>query len=303
LAKVEGDFVANAFFVNSVARTADAGEVLGDTAAATEYRRLAAELATVTWDRWRDHALTSQTGCALAVVFDLAPSHDLPAVAGRLAELVRAADGAVSTGFLGTPLVLPALARFDHFDEAYLMLLRTEVRSWLYQVLMGGTTTWERWDAIRPDGTIHDGAILPHDPDAGDPTDHHMLSFNHYGYGAVVDWVVRHTGGIAPVISHPGYQRVRCAPRPPAALTSAAVAVDTDLGPLSLTWQIGSGGDLEVDVEVPFGVVADLDLPVTPDSTVSIDGRTCHASTTLTAGRTRVTVTRPRRYGPERTDQ
>ena len=111
--------------------------MLGDTAAATEYRRLAAELATVTWDRWRDHALTSQTGCALAVVFDLAPSHDLPAVAGRLAELVRGADGAVSTGFLGTPLVLPALARFDHFDEAYLMLLRTEVRSWLYQVLMG----------------------------------------------------------------------------------------------------------------------------------------------------------------------
>ncbi len=53
---------------------------------------------------------------------------------------MREADGAVSTGFLGTPLVLPALSRFGHFDEAYMMLLRTGVRSWLYQVANDATT-------------------------------------------------------------------------------------------------------------------------------------------------------------------
>ena len=30
-----------------------------------------------------------------------------------------------------------------------------------------------------------------------------MLSFNHYAYGAVIDWVYRHVAGIAPDPEHP----------------------------------------------------------------------------------------------------
>ena len=40
-------------------------------------------------------------------------------------------------GFLGTPLVLPALADAGRCEEAYLMLLREEMPSWLYQVRAG----------------------------------------------------------------------------------------------------------------------------------------------------------------------
>ena len=39
------------------------------------------------------------------------------------------------------------------------MLLRRQHPSWLYQVEMGATTVWERWDAIRPDGSIHPGVM------------------------------------------------------------------------------------------------------------------------------------------------
>ena len=80
-----------------------------------------------------------------------------------LADLVREADGRVATGFLGTPLVLPALAAAGRFDAAYLMLLRREVPSWLYQVAAGATTVWERWDAIRP------GRLDPRRADAALP--------------------------------------------------------------------------------------------------------------------------------------
>ena len=41
------------------------------------------------------------------------------------------------------------------------MLLRTDAPSWLYQVEHGATTIWERWDAIRPDGSIHPGHPEP----------------------------------------------------------------------------------------------------------------------------------------------
>ena len=55
--------------------------------------------------------------------------------------------------------MLFALSRNGHLDEAYLMLLRREAPSWLYQVDRGATTVWERWDAILPDGSIHSGAM------------------------------------------------------------------------------------------------------------------------------------------------
>ena len=123
--------------------------------------RVADDVAPATWDRWRDHAVTTQTGCAVALQLGVAPGAERAEVAATLARLVREADGRVATGFLGTPLVLPALAESGHFDEAYLMLLRRDDPSWLYQVEQGATTVWERWDAIRPDGSIHPGTMAP----------------------------------------------------------------------------------------------------------------------------------------------
>ena len=117
-AKCDGDFLANAFFAHSARLTARAAAVLGLPSVATEHEQLADEIAELTWTRWRDHALESQTGCAVAVELAIAPVGEQPAIASTLAALVREADGAVSTGFLGTPLVLPALSRFGHFDEA-----------------------------------------------------------------------------------------------------------------------------------------------------------------------------------------
>ena len=114
-----------------------------------------------------------------------------------LADLVRQSEGRVATGFLGTPLVLHALAAHGHVNEAYQMLLRRRHPSWLYQVEMGATSIWERWDAIRPDGSIHPGDMAP--PPGMEDQDGpqgHMLSFNHYAYGAVIDWVYRHLAGL-----------------------------------------------------------------------------------------------------------
>ena len=113
--------------------------------------------------------------------------------------------------------MLPALAATDHFDEAYLMLLRQAAPSWLYQVVQGATTVWERWDAIRPDGSIHPGTMQAIEGES--EPDGHMLSFNHYAYGAVVEWVYRHVAGIAPDL--PGYRRIRFAPRPHVSLSRA----------------------------------------------------------------------------------
>lgn len=262
-AKVSGDFVANAFFSWSARLLARAERVVGDAERAAAADDLADRVAAATWERWGEHAASSQSGCALAIEFGIAPEHEFPALGDTLAALVRAESGRIATGFLGTPLVLPALTRTGHLDEAYAMLLRREAPSWLYQVERGATTVWERWDALRPDGSIHPG-----DMETGEG----MLSFNHYAYGAVIDWVYRTVAGIAPVAERPGYREVRVAPRPTAAITEVSAHVRTALGVVAIEWHL-STGVLTIELRVPFGAEAVLDLPVGPDSAATVGGR------------------------------
>ena len=129
---------------------------------------------------------------------------------------------------------------------------------------MGATTIWERWDALRPDGSIHPGDMAT---DEGGQ----MLSFNHYAYGAVIDWVYRVVAGLAPVPEHPGYRAVRVAPRPSAAIDSARASIETRLGRLAIDWRL-EGDRFEARLTVPFGSTALLDLPTTAESTVTVNG-------------------------------
>jgi len=208
-------------------------------------------------------------------------------------RLVREADGRVATGFLGTPLVLPALSDFGYFDEAYLMLQRREAPSWLYQVDRGATTVWERWDAIRADGSIHPGRMAPNpiDPDGREG---HMLSFNHYAYGAVIDWVYRHLAGISPDRSRPGYRQIRFAPRPPAGIDHASAAIETAYGRASIAWNVAGSG-MSVEIDVPFGTTALLDLPRTAESAVVIDGQSsASAPVSIGPGHHIAMITHPR---------
>ena len=288
-AKASSDYLANAFFAHSATLVADAAELLGYSQHADAYRSLADAIAGLVWNRWSEHALESQTGAATALQLGIAPADERPSVGDALAELVRAADGRVATGFLGTPLVLPALVETGHIDEAYLMLLRREVPSWLYQVRQGGTTVWERWDAIRPDGSIHPGTMTtPQDmPDSGEA---HMLSFNHYAYGAVIDWVYRHVAGIAPDRARPGYRHVQFAPKPCVGIEWANAAIETGFGRAAIGWR-RDGNALEVDIELPFGTTGEFSAPVTPGSSVTVDGTSSPAVFNLEPGHHRVVVT------------
>ncbi|WP_207455375.1 alpha-L-rhamnosidase [Desertivibrio insolitus] len=262
-AKVSSDYVANAFYVQSARLLAQAERLVGDEAEARRLDDLAATVAEEMWRKWSDEAFRTQTGAALALEFRVAPEAERTAVAAALAENVRNERGRIATGFLGTPLVLFALSNTGHLAEAYSMLLRREAPSWLYQVERGATTVWERWDAIREDGSIHTGDM---DTTEGDG----MISFNHYAYGAMLDWVYRTVAGLAP--AEPGYRVASIAPRPGVGLDRARASIDTAYGELSIDWRIDDQRLFEAEVHVPFGVRARLDLPLTPESVVTVDG-------------------------------
>lgn len=283
LAKTSGDYVANAFYSWSARLLARAERIVGDAVRADAAQSLADTIAAETWNRFGEHAMSTQTGCALAIELEIAPESDRAKVGDCLAALVRADRGRISTGFLGTPHVLPALTRTGHLDEAYLMLLRRDAPSWLYEVDRGATTIWERWDAILPDGSINPG-----DMEQGES----MISFNHYAYGAVINWVYRTVAGVAPDLERPGYRLVRVAPRPAVGIENASASIETALGRVAITWAI-KNDVLDVSLEIPFGAEASLDLPVTADSTITITGRAIENGTVLAAGTHRVLVTAP----------
>lgn len=239
--------VATAYFARSAQAVADMARVLGRSADAARYATLAAEVASAFRTAYvlPDGTMTSdaQTAYALAIVFDLLPDPALRARAGvRLAELVRADGNRIATGFVGTPLVCDALTLTGHTDAAYDLLLEKGCPSWLYQVVQGATTVWERWDALLPDGTVNPGT---------------MTSFNHYALGAVVDWLHRSVAGLAP--ADPGYRRIRFAPRPGGGLTHASAKQRTPYGEASIAWRIEQD-ELQVDLVVPVGATAELDL-------------------------------------------
>ncbi len=251
-ATTPGDYIATCYLSRSAAAVADAAGVLGDAATAETYRRLSRAVADAAWTAWGEQALTTQTGAAMAIVFDIVPPGDLQRAVDALAGLVERSEGRIATGFLGTPLVLPALAEHGRGEAAWSLLLNRKAPGWLYQIDRGGTTMWERWDAIREDGSIHRGDM------AGEGNT--MMSFNHYAYGAVAAFLYRSVAGIAPTADDAGYGTVVFAPKLGGGLTHAKASVLTPYGLASIDWRIVDG-DFKADIVVPPGAVGRLTLP------------------------------------------
>ncbi|BCW06055.1 family 78 glycoside hydrolase catalytic domain [Arthrobacter sp. NtRootA1] len=249
-AKTDPDVVATAHLARSAEVLAHTAAVLGRDEDAAAYYKLAEEVRAAFA---RSYVTPSgrilsdtQTAYAMALEWALLPSEDQRHEAGRrLADLVRVSGFRISTGFVGTPLVCDALTDAGEVDVAYRLLLQTGCPSWLYPVTMGATTVWERWDSLRPDGSVNPGG---------------MTSFNHYALGAVADWLHRTVAGLAPAA--PGYRKIIVQPRPTAALTSAAARHLTPYGEASVQWR-RVGGKLILDVAVPVGTTAVVHVPGT----------------------------------------
>ncbi|GAB3238094.1 glycoside hydrolase family 78 protein [Glycomyces halotolerans] len=255
-------FTATSYLAHSARLTARAARVLGHEADAEHYESLGDRAAEAAWSRFKDTALATQTGCSLALEFAIAPPAERAETAAALAALVRAADGRIATGFLGTPLVLHALTASGHHEEAYRLLLNERSPGWLHQLRHGATTVWERWDAIGEDGRVHGGTM-----DASGP----MVSFNHYAYGAVASWLYRTVAGIAPDAEAPGYERVVFAPVPGGGLAWAAAMMDTPRGEASIRWET-EGSVVDAEVLVPPGSTGTFVLPPGRWEDVRVDG-------------------------------
>jgi alpha-L-rhamnosidase len=151
----------------------------------------------------------------------------------------------LSTGFVGTPLLAPVLTRFGRGDVAYKLLMQQTYPSWLYTVLQGATTMWERWNSYTKDKGFG-------------PVD--MNSFNHYAYGAVGEWLYNTVAGIDLDPEEPGYRHIIIRPLPGGGLRWADGSLKTRYGTAACHWQI-EGRKLRVTATLPPNTHATIKLP------------------------------------------
>lgn len=248
----KGKWIATAFYFNSVNLVSKIAGILNKTDDQKHYQDLAEEIKIsfkkVLTDGNGKLTEEFQTGYALALYFDMLDEDDKKSFSFNLNKLVIENDYHLSTGFPGTPYLLFALADNGYIDTAYRLLLQDSCPSWLYCVKMGGTTTWEQWDAIKEDGT----ALI------NDEKRETGVSLNHYAYGAVGDFLYRRVLGIQAV--EPGYKTFLVKPVISSKITYAKGSIDTEYGVISVYWKVVDD-TLSIAISVPVSTRCKLVLP------------------------------------------
>ena len=244
----DNGYCAEVYYLCSTRIVAQAAERIGEKADAEKYADLADEI--LSYSRYEYFApsgrstVDTQTGYLLALRFGLS-SNDKK-MAGRLKEKLKKNEGHLQTGFIGTPLLAEELTRIGAADQAYSLLFNEEYPGWLYEVNLGATTIWERWNSMNPDGSVSSTG---------------MNSFNHYSYGAIADWIYERVAGLRRDPAVPGFRKVLFAPLPEARLGSVDAQYASAAGTWKSHWKICGRNLLEVSLTVPFDCTAEVTLP------------------------------------------
>lgn len=240
--------VSNAFVVNDLRIMARAADHLGKPEDAARYAAQLERSRSAYLQAFVNHDGTMKDDYQGAYVMALQmviPKGDLwDKVFAKLVGQIKA-EG-MQTGFFATEHILPLLADNGQAQLAYDLLLQEDCPGWMYQIQHGATTTWERWDALRADGTVNETQM------SGD----NMVSFNHYSFGSVGKFYYQYILGIQP--AEPGFQKVRIRPFVDARLGSVSGSYRSRAGEIRVSWQAAQNMS-KVCVHTP--VPAEILLP------------------------------------------
>ncbi|MDB5133999.1 MAG: Alpha-L-rhamnosidase [Mucilaginibacter sp.] len=178
----------------------------------------------------------TQTAYVTGLNFGLLP----PSAIDSLVALIKANNNHIATGFMGTPYIMGVLSKYGRTHVAYTLLNQQDCPSWSYMVNSGATTMWEKWDAIKPDGTVQE------------------MSLNHYAFGAIGGWLYEHVTGIQ--AAEPGYKVIRIAPEPGGGLTWAKGSYRCPYGLISVEWKIDSA-QFKLHTVIPQNTTATIVMP------------------------------------------
>ena len=246
--------VSNAFIVNDLRIMAWAADYMGEADEAIRYADQLEKTRAAYLKAFVEEDGTMKDdyhgAYVMALQFVIPQGELWDKVFAKLVEKIK--NEGMQTGFFATQHLLPLLADHGERKLAYDLLLQPDCPGWMYQVERGATTTWERWDALRPDGTVNED----------DQNGSNMVSFNHYSFGSVGEFYYRYILGIQSIA--PGFVKVRIAPIVDERLGSVEGSYRCNAGEIKVAWQINEN---IVNLRVSTPVSAEIVLP---------DGRICN---------------------------
>ncbi len=252
------EVIFTAYFARSAWLMAHMAEALGKTDDAAKYQDLFKRIRTVFNE---DYVGTdgkvkgdTQTCYILAIMFDLVEGERLRQAGEHLVERIKARGWHLSTGFVGTPDILPALTKIGRTDVAYRLFHTDTNPSWGFPIKNGATSMWEHWDSWTPEKGFIKG----------------MNSFSHYSFGAVGRWMFDTIGGID--AGSPGFGKIVIRPQPDDQLTYAKVSYDSIRGPIVSNWK-RTGDRLTMEVTIPANTTATVYVPAADPGKVTEGGK------------------------------
>ncbi|MDE6274177.1 MAG: alfa-L-rhamnosidase, partial [Clostridiales bacterium] len=245
--RTDAYFLSSVFYAEDLRIVAAAAKLLGKHADEKKYiarrEKLIEDIRREYFTLSGRFAIDTVTAQAVALYFNIVEDKHRARLAKELNENVLRHDCHMTTGFIGSPYVLFALADNGYFETAEKVLFNGEFPGWLYEVDMGATTIWERWNSLLPSG-------MPN-PDG-------MNSYNHYAYGSVMEFVYRRIAGIE--AGSAGFSKVKIAPKPVKELNSFYAEYNSVHGKISVAYKI-NGGKITYTVEIPEGAEGEIYLP------------------------------------------
>lgn len=226
--------VSNAFIVHDLKVISETAKRLGKREDAARYRRQLAATTDAYIKKFVSKkgivAKDYQSAYIMALKFVLPEGELRERVKKNFVANIR--KNGLQTGFFATEHLLPLLVEAGEQKLAYDVLLQESCPGWMYQVKCGATTTWERWDALKPDGTVNEEKM------AG--SGENMVSFNHYAFGSVGEFYYQYILGIRP--EKPGFAKLHFAPYPDERLGGVSGSYLSVAGKIESAWWYGTDG-------------------------------------------------------------
>ncbi len=253
------NFIATMYYYMSADIVAKTAKVLSQEDDYKTYSDLAYQIKSAILDEYITASgkmtLNTQTGYALMLESEILQGKQLERVVKDLIFRLNCDSNLIQTGFVGTPLLCPALSKHGYHNLATQIFLNEDSPSWLYAVNMGATTIWERWNSMLEDGTMN--------PDG-------MNSLNHYAYGAIKSWVIEHLLGVQN--SGIGYNKVTISPGINSHLSKIEGSVRTNGGYLKFAWELNQT-KVTANLVVPYGTEVNLALEGLIDGSLLVNGQ------------------------------
>lgn len=191
----------------------------------------------------------TQTALSCALYHDLIWPQHQDRVMARLVEAIKARDGHLDAGILGTKYLLNVLADRGRPDLAHAMAAKTDFPSWGHWIAQGATTLWEQWNGTE--------------------------SRNHVMFGDVSAFFYESLAGIRQAPDGAGYKKIIIAPKLLGDLKWVKAWHRCMYGLIESAWRL-EDGMFTLDVTIPVNTTAEIHLPGDEGVTVRSVGSGTH---------------------------